>query len=106
LQGTHETFLVVSAKLLSLLRIFSGHLCVGIPRDAVLTQMGRKAVPRPAHGAALVTALQKGPPAGGVHVAGQADACPSRRFAAGNEAKWSLFTVHYSRFAHFGTDFA
>jgi hypothetical protein len=55
LQGIHETFLVVSAKLLSLLRIFSGHLCVGIPRDAVLTQMGRKAVPRPAHGAALVS---------------------------------------------------
>ena len=30
----------------------------GIPRDAALARTGRKAVPRPAHSAALVTALQ------------------------------------------------
>jgi hypothetical protein len=30
----------------------------GIPRDAALARAGRKAVPRPAHSAALVTALQ------------------------------------------------
>jgi hypothetical protein len=38
-------------------RIWSA-VASGIPRDAALARTGRKAVPRPAHSAALVTALQ------------------------------------------------
>lgn len=47
-------------------------------RDAALTRMNRKAVPRFARGAVLVTALQNAScSVGGVYAAGQADACPT-----------------------------